>query len=180
MASETARIATLAVYYVVLALLAMYGTHRAMMVRLYYRHRRDDPRPAGELPVLPRVTIQLPIYNEVYVVERLVEAVAAIDYPRALARDPGAGRLDRRDARGRAARRRAATGRSATTIAHRTREDRKGFKAGALQAGLETARGEFLMIFDADFVPTPEIAAREPPLLLRSLRSEWSRPAGST
>src|ERR1700675_2243140 len=84
MASSTAQIATLVLYYIVLALLAMYGTHRALMVRLYYRHRRDVPRPAGELPVLPRVTIQLPIYNEVYVVERLIEAVAAIDYPRAL------------------------------------------------------------------------------------------------
>src|SRR6266511_4561055 len=84
MASESARIATLVIYYVVLALLAMYGTHRAMMVWLYYRHRRDVPRPAGDLPVLPRVTIQLPIYNEVYVVERLIEAVAAIDYPREL------------------------------------------------------------------------------------------------
>src|SRR6266581_4212002 len=84
MASESARIATLAIYYVVLALLAMYGTHRAMMVWLYYRHRRDVPRPAGDLPVLPRVTIQLPIYNEVYVVERLIEAVAAIDYPKEL------------------------------------------------------------------------------------------------
>src|SRR6266568_9679890 len=84
MASESARIATLAIYYVVLALLAMYGTHRAMMVWLYYRHRRDVPRPAGDLPVLPRVTIQLPVYNEVYVVERLIDAVAAIEYPREL------------------------------------------------------------------------------------------------
>src|SRR5512141_424928 len=84
MASNGAQIATLVLYYVVLALLAMYGTHRALMVRLYYRHRRDVPRPAGELPVLPRVTVQLPIYNEVYVVERLIGAVAALDYPREL------------------------------------------------------------------------------------------------
>jgi cellulose synthase/poly-beta-1,6-N-acetylglucosamine synthase-like glycosyltransferase len=52
------------------------------MVFLYYRHRRDAPQPAGRLATLPRVTVQLPIYNEVYVVERLVESVAAIDYPR--------------------------------------------------------------------------------------------------
>src|SRR6266542_6756956 len=84
MASNTAQVATLVFYYIVLGLLAMYGTHRALMVRLYYRHRRDIPRPAGDLPVLPPVTIQLPIYNEVYVVERLIEAVAAIDYPREL------------------------------------------------------------------------------------------------
>ena len=81
---NTGQIATIVVYYVVLALLAMYGTHRALMVRLYYRHRRDVPRPAGELPVLPRVTVQLPIYNEVYVAERLIAAAAALDYPRDL------------------------------------------------------------------------------------------------
>ena len=156
MAGEIARFATLAVYYVVLALLAMYGTHRAMMVRLYYRHRRDDPRPAGELPVLPRVTIQLPIYNEVYVVERLIEAAAAIDYPRDLLEiqvlDDSTD--ETREVAARVAARYRALG---YEIAHLTRRDRKGFKAGALQAGLEAARGEFLMIFDADFLPTPEI-----------------------
>src|SRR6476660_5722846 len=81
---STGQIVTLVVYYVVLALLAMYGAHRALMVRLYYRHRRDVPRPSGALPVLPRVTVQLPIYNEVYVVERLIAAAAALDYPREL------------------------------------------------------------------------------------------------
>ncbi len=156
MPSETARIATLVLYYAVLALLAMYGTHRAMMVRLYYRHRRDVPHPAGELPVLPRVTIQLPIYNEVYVVERLIEAVAAIDYPRALLEIQVLD--DSTDETREVARRVVARYRAlGFEIAHRTREDRKGFKAGALQAGLEAARGEFLMIFDADFLPTPEI-----------------------
>src|SRR6266496_823273 len=156
MASESARIATLVIYYVVLALLAMYGTHRAMMVWLYYRHRRDVPRPAGDLPVLPRVTIQLPIYNEVYVVERLIEAVAAIDYPMELTeiqvlddstdetREVAGSVIARFRERG-------------FDIVHRTRSDRRGFKAGALQAGMENARGEFLLIFDADFVPRPDI-----------------------
>ncbi|HYV41909.1 MAG TPA: glycosyltransferase, partial [Thermoanaerobaculia bacterium] len=156
MASESASIATLTVYYVVLALLAMYGTHRAMMVWLYYRHRHDVPCPAGDLPVLPRVTIQLPIYNEVYVVERLIEAVAAIDYPRELLEiqvlDDSTD--ETREVAQRVVARYRALG---YRMAHLTREDRKGFKAGALQAGLEAARGEFLMIFDADFVPTPEI-----------------------
>jgi len=156
MPNETAQIATLTVYYIVLALLAMYGTHRALMVRLYYRHRRDTPRPAGDLPVLPRVTIQLPIYNEVYVVERLLEAVAAIDYPPELTeiqvlddstdetRDVAQRLIARYRERG-------------LDIVHRTRTDRQGFKAGALQAGMESARGEFLLIFDADFVPRPDI-----------------------
>src|SRR6266508_3586776 len=156
MASEGARIATLAVYYVVLTLLAMYGTHRAMMVWLYFRHRRNVPRPAGDLHVLPRVTMQLPIYNEVYVVERWIEAVAAIDYPRELLEiqvlDDSTD--ETREVAQRVVARYRALG---YRMAHLTRADRKGFKAGALQAGLEAARGEFLMIFDADFVPTPEI-----------------------
>src|SRR5215472_11720009 len=84
MASETAQIATLIVYYVVLTLLAIYGAHRLLMVVLYYRHRGDEPRPAGDLSSLPRVTVQLPLYNEVYVAERLIDAVAALDYPREL------------------------------------------------------------------------------------------------
>ena len=168
MSSHTAQIATLAAYYAVLALLAMYGTHRAMMVRLYYRHRRDVPRPAGELSKLPRVTVQLPIYNEVYVVERLIAAVAALDYPRELleiqvlddstdeTRLIAAGAVERYRSRG-------------YDIAHVTRTDRRGYKAGALQAGMEKSTGEYLLIFDADFVPQPE--------LLRQLLPHFSDPA---
>jgi cellulose synthase/poly-beta-1,6-N-acetylglucosamine synthase-like glycosyltransferase len=165
--SHTGQIATLAAYYVVLALLAMYGTHRAMMVGLYYRHRRDVPRPAGELPNLPRVTVQLPIYNEVYVVERLIAAVAALDYPRELLEiqvlDDSTD--ETREIVRRAVERYRAAG---YDIVHQTRSGRSGFKAGALQAGLEKARGEFLLIFDADFVPQPE--------LLRELIPHFSDP----
>jgi cellulose synthase/poly-beta-1,6-N-acetylglucosamine synthase-like glycosyltransferase len=156
MASSGAQIATLVLYYIVLALLAMYGTHRALMVRLYYRHRRDVPRPAGVLPVLPRVTVQLPIYNEVYVVERLIEAVAALDYPRELLEIQVLD--DSSDETSDVARRVVARYRErGYDIVHRTREDRAGYKAGALQAGMDAASGEFLLIFDADFVPRPEI-----------------------
>jgi cellulose synthase/poly-beta-1,6-N-acetylglucosamine synthase-like glycosyltransferase len=156
MSSEPAQIATLAAYYVVLALLAMYGTHRALMVRLYYRHRRDVPRPAGELERLPRVTVQLPIYNEVYVVERLIGAVVALDYPRELleiqvlddstdeTREVARRTIERYRAQG-------------YDIVHQTRADRRGYKAGALQAGMERTRGEYILIFDADFLPQPEI-----------------------
>jgi cellulose synthase/poly-beta-1,6-N-acetylglucosamine synthase-like glycosyltransferase len=165
--SYTGQIATLAAYYVVLALLAMYGTHRAMMVGLYYRHRRDVPRPAGELPKLPRVTVQLPIYNEVYVVERLIAAVADLDYPRELLEIQVLD--DSTDETREIVRRAVERYRDAGyDIVHRTRPDRGGFKAGALQAGLEKARGEFLLIFDADFVPQPE--------LLRELMPHFSDP----
>jgi cellulose synthase/poly-beta-1,6-N-acetylglucosamine synthase-like glycosyltransferase len=156
MASETAQIATLIVYYAVLALLAMYGAHRILMVVLYYRHRRNAPSPAGDLTPLPRVTVQLPLYNEVYVAERLIEAVTRLDYPKELleiqvlddstdeTRDVARRVVERCRDRG-------------FDIQYVHREERSGFKAGALQAGLAAARGEYLLIFDADFVPGPEI-----------------------
>jgi cellulose synthase/poly-beta-1,6-N-acetylglucosamine synthase-like glycosyltransferase len=138
----------------VLALLAVYGFHRALMVHLYYRHRRTPPRPAGALAPLPRVTVQLPIYNEVYVVERLIEAVAALDYPRALLEiqilDDSTD--ETREVARRAAERLRSRG---FDVAHRTRARRDGFKAGALGEGLAAASGEFLLVFDADFVPLP-------------------------
>src|SRR5262249_23273386 len=156
MASETGQIATLVVYYVVLALLAIYGAHRALMVLLYYRHRDENPRPKGSLPSLPRVTVQLPLFNEVYVADRLIEAVAAIDYPPDLLEiqvlDDSTD--ETREVAARAVQRCRDRGYRATYI---HRDDRKGFKAGALQKGLAAATGEFLMIFDADFVPHPAV-----------------------
>ena len=155
MATQGAQIATLLVYYLVLSLLAFYGAHRVLMVWLYYRHRRDVPRAAGSLDPLPRVTVQLPIYNEVYVVERLVEAVASMDYPRELLEiqilDDSTD--ETRQVASRVAERLSAHG---FNIKHRPRDNREGYKAGALQAGMESASGEFLAIFDADFVPCPQ------------------------
>jgi cellulose synthase/poly-beta-1,6-N-acetylglucosamine synthase-like glycosyltransferase len=155
-------VAALSIYYGVLALLAFYGAHRVLMVRLYYRHRGQEPRPAGMLDPLPRVTVQLPIYNEVYVVERLVEAVAAIDYPRELLEIQI---LDDSTDETRQVARRVAERLSARgfEIAYLPRADRAGYKAGALQAGMAVASGEFLAIFDADFVPCPEFLRRTLP-----------------
>jgi len=152
----TTQLATLIAYYVVLFLLAVYGVHRAFMVRLYYRHRDDVPAPGGSFEPLPVVTVQLPIYNEVYVVERLVDAVAALDYPKELLEiqilDDSTDET-RRVASAVAERYR----RNGFDVVHVARDRRDGFKAGALQAGLEKARGEFFLIFDADFVPRPEM-----------------------
>src|SRR5947208_9743387 len=77
-------LAILASYYAVLLALAVYGFHRMMMVYLYYRNRAKCPVADTPLDPLPVVTVQLPIYNERYVVERLIAAVAALDYPREL------------------------------------------------------------------------------------------------
>ena len=153
------QIATLVAYYVVLTLLAVYGAHRAFMVRLYYRHRGDDPLPPGDLERLPVVTVQLPLYNEVYVVERLLDAVMALDYPKELlevqvlddstdeTHDVARAAVERYRRRG-------------YDVVHISRDHRSGYKAGALQAGLERARGEFLLIFDADFLPQSDLLRR--------------------
>ena len=156
MTGEVGQWVTLGVYYAVLGLLAVYGAHRALMLHLYYRHRADAPR-AGSLPdPLPRVTVQLPIYNEVYVVERLVDAVAAIDYPRELLQIQILD--DSTDRTGEIARAAAERLRArGFDISHHRRAHRTGFKAGALQEGLVDAAGELVLIFDADFVPPPEL-----------------------
>src|SRR5271157_3455658 len=149
-------LALLIPYFVVLTLLAGYGAHRYILVYLYYKHRKNrTTEPAGKFAELPRVTVQLPIFNEQYVVERLLEAISKLDYPRE--------KLDIQllddstDETVEVARilvdRYAALGHPVTYI---HRDNREGFKAGALAEGLKTAKGEFVAIFDADFVPPPD------------------------
>jgi len=83
---------------VILLALAVYGFHRSLLVFLYYRHRDQQPQAKGQYAELPAVTVQLPLFNEMYVVERLLESVATIRYlPRSFS-DPGARRFHRRDA----------------------------------------------------------------------------------
>jgi len=143
-------------YFIVLVILAAYGIHRYQLVWMYYRNRRNKTtEPPLHFADLPRVTVQLPIFNEQYVIDRLVEAVCKLDYPK--------DKLDIQvlddstDETVEVARevvdRYAALGNPITYI-HRT--NRHGFKAGALQEGMEVCKGEFIAIFDADFVPAPD------------------------
>ena len=155
--------AILASYFFILAILAVYGWHRYYMVYLYMRHRDNVPR--NDLPPLaplPKVTIQLPIYNEMYVVDRLVESVCRIDYPKHLMEiqvlDDSTD--ETAEVAELAVRRWAAQGFDITYL-HRT--DRTGFKAGALDAGLKVATGEYVAIFDADFVPPVDFLQRTLP-----------------
>jgi cellulose synthase/poly-beta-1,6-N-acetylglucosamine synthase-like glycosyltransferase len=149
----------LGVYFGVLMVLAVYGSHRYRMAYLYYRHKFRVPTPNGILTRLPRVTIQLPIFNEMYVVERLVEAVCRIDYPRSLLQIQVLD--DSTDETCAIARtcveRQQKLGHD---IVHLHRENRAGFKAGALEAGLDSATGEFVAVFDADFVPDADFLRR--------------------
>ena len=150
---------TLVAYFFVLIILAVYGWHRYYLVYLYLANREKEPKPGPPLSPAPVVTIQLPLYNEMYVADRLIEAVCRIDYPR--------DRLEvqvlddsvdeTRNIAEQAVRRFAAEG---FAIRYFHRADRKGYKAGALEAGLREARGEFIAIFDADFIPTRDFLQR--------------------
>jgi cellulose synthase/poly-beta-1,6-N-acetylglucosamine synthase-like glycosyltransferase len=150
---------TLASYFFVLIILAVYGWHRYYLVYLYLRNRDKEPKPGPPLDPLPVVTVQLPLYNEMYVADRLIEAVCRIDYPRdrfeiqvlddSIDETRGIAEL--------AVRRFAALG---IEIKYLHRADRTGYKAGALEAGLRVARGEFVAIFDADFIPAPDFLMR--------------------
>src|SRR5436305_8848366 len=147
-------------YFIVLVLLASYGVHRYVLVYLYYRNRkRRVTEPEQRFAELPRLTVQLPIFNEQFVVDRLVECVCRLQYPREKldiqvlddSTDETVGVasavVERYQALG-------------FNINYHHRANRAGFKAGALEEGLKTAQGEFIAIFDADFVPPEDWVMR--------------------
>jgi cellulose synthase/poly-beta-1,6-N-acetylglucosamine synthase-like glycosyltransferase len=146
-------------YALLLVVLSVYGSHRYAMAYLYYRHKYRLPTPKGRFAKLPRVTVQLPIFNEMYVTERLIDAVARIEYPRDLldiqVLDDS---TDETQAIARACVERHRAAGLDVSYVHRT--NRKGFKAGALEHGLGLAKGEFVAVFDADFIPEPDFLAR--------------------
>ena len=148
--------AWLIAYFLVLIGMSGYGFHRLMMVILYLIHRKDVPQPKGQWEEWPLVTVQLPMFNEKFVVEGLLKKVTAIDYPKdkleiqilddstddtwELCKQ----QVEYYTAQG-------------FDIKCLHRVDRTGFKAGALEAADEVAKGEYLLILDADFRPEPDI-----------------------
>lgn len=148
--------AVIALYLVILSILGAYGFHRAHLLILYYRYRRRAPEPVKQFDDLPLVTVQLPMFNEMYVAERLLESVAQLDYPKDRLEiqvlddstdetvSIAAKKVEELKSRGFDA-----------VYIHRT--DRTGFKAGALESATKVAKGDYLMVFDADFVPNPDI-----------------------
>ncbi len=145
----------LGLYFFVLSILAVYGWHRYYLVYLYTKNRDQVPRAAGTFDPLPVVTVQLPLFNEMYVADRLIGAVSRLDYPcdRLEIQVLDDSTDETREIAGAAVRRLAARGFDVRYL-HRT--DRRGYKAGALAEGLGVARGEFVAIFDADFLPEPD------------------------
>jgi cellulose synthase/poly-beta-1,6-N-acetylglucosamine synthase-like glycosyltransferase len=143
-------------YMVILLLVCIYASHRYQLVHLYYKHRKNSPKLSACFLRPPRVTVQLPMYNEQYVAQRIIEKTCEIDYPRdrleiqvlddstdetvMIARQA----VDRMRARGH-------------NVVYIHREDRSGYKAGALANGMKAATGEFICIFDADFIPPRDI-----------------------
>lgn len=153
-------LALLIPYFVVLTLLATYGIHRYTLVYLYYKKKKNSTsEPTILFSQLPRVTVQLPIFNEQFVVDRLLQAVCRLEYPKELLEiqvlddstdetvNVAHNLVEHYAAQG-----------FQITYHHRT--DRTGFKAGALHEGLKSATGEFVTIFDADFVPPPDFLQR--------------------
>lgn len=125
------------------------------------RHHRHTPTRLSEAD-LPFVTVQLPVYNEKYVVERLINAIAAFDYPKDRfeihilddSTDETSVLVDARVS---------ALRQKGFNIVRITRTNRQGFKAGALADAMPTAKGEFVAIFDADFLPNPDFLRRTLP-----------------
>ncbi len=147
-------------YFGVLIILSIFGLHRYETMRTYIKYRKNlqDTSPL-KFETLPSVTIQLPLFNERFVVERLLEAVSKLEYPRELLQiqilddstDETHPFTERLCFEYQAA---------GLPIEYRHRTNRYGYKAGALQEGLATATGELVAIFDADFIPPTDFLHR--------------------
>src|SRR3954463_9683118 len=146
----------LAVYIGILVAVAFYGMHRYILVYLYLKHKKDGYEPKTRFTSLPRVTVQLPMFNEDVVAERVIRAACQIDYPLDLleiqvlddstdhSADIARAAVDEWAAKG-----------YPVKYVHRT--NRVGYKAGALAEGMLQATGEYIAIFDADFIPPRDI-----------------------
>ncbi|HYC78686.1 MAG TPA: glycosyltransferase, partial [Planctomycetota bacterium] len=148
-------------YAAILFVLSLYGGHRYTLLINYWRSRRGQPKPLrnfGEAE-LPGVVVQLPLFNEQYVVEGLLDAVCRLDYPRdRLQIQVLDDSVD--ETRGIASSACAAWRARGLDVSYIHRADRSGYKAGALENGLKTAKFGLVAIFDADFRPEPDFLRR--------------------
>ncbi|HJS29802.1 MAG TPA: cellulose synthase family protein, partial [Anaerolineales bacterium] len=148
-------------YLAIIGLLFLFGIYHFYIVYLAIRFDRQ-PVESLEISDWPAVTVQLPIYNELYVAERLIRAAARLDYPRDRLEIQV---LDDSDDETRAAAESTANELAADgfQVRYIHRDVRSGYKAGALSQGLKVATGEFLAIFDADFIPPVDFLRRTLP-----------------
>ena len=156
MIDEPLKFVILTAYVLTLAAVALYGLHRYHLVYLFIKHRRDGHVPPRRFDELPICTIQLPMYNEEQVAERIIDAACAVDWPRDrleiqvlddstdYSAEIAQAAVEKWKARG-------------FDISYLHRKDRTGYKAGALAEGMKVAKGEFIAIFDADFVPPRDV-----------------------
>ncbi len=169
------------VYGSALGVTTIYALFQAHLLYLYRASKRSTSFQSSAISAsrtqLPKVTVQLPIYNELYVVERLLDAVAKLDYPAHLleiqvlddSTDQTSELIERKLEE---------LASSGLKFVHIRRADRVGFKAGALKYGMETADGEFLAIFDADFLPEPDFLKKLIPAFddpdIALVQTRWS------
>jgi len=160
-------IALFVFYGIVLLMLVVFGLHKYFLLFLYRRHRDTPLYTANEMVDFPRVTVQLPVYNEKYVIERLLKSVCSLDYP--------ADRLqiqvldDSTDETQSAAQELVQHYASrGCNVEYVQRSRREGFKAGALAHGLDSTVGELVAIFDADFVPEADFLMKTVPYFQNS------------
>ncbi len=144
------------IYIAVLIIIAIYGLHRYILVYLYYKYKHNQPKIEKYFEELPKVCVQLPMYNEKYVAKRIIERTCNLDYPKEKlqiqvlddstdqTQEIAKETVEYYQKRG-------------IDIQYIHRSNREGFKAGALENGLKYTDAEFIAIFDADFIPPPDI-----------------------
>jgi len=145
----------LSVHFLLLVILCLFGLHRFSMVLRWFRYRRVGPRAPKLFTELPKVTVQIPLYNERLVAKRIIDSIVLLNYPPdrlqiQIVDDSNDDTLDI------VAERVAYHQANGVNIEHVQRASRQGFKAGALRAAMERADGELIAIFDADFIPDPD------------------------
>jgi len=142
-------------YFVSLSILFVFGLHGFVMMYYHRKYGHKNPVPDADFKSDKHVTIQLPLYNEMYVIERLIDSVCEIDYPKDKMEiqvlDDSTDETTSIVAKAVEAKQKLGF-----DISHIRRGTREGYKAGALKEGMKIAKGEFIAIFDADFIPQKE------------------------
>ena len=170
---NAAETCVLTLYYAVLSVLAVYSIHRFHLVRL---RRRSPAAVRLTADAYPPITVQLPVYNEPNVIERLLRSVSMLEYPGHLdiqvlddSTDETSDIVERLVAEIRA---------RGVAVTHLRRSSRGGFKAGALAAGVGASDSELFAVFDADFVPPPDLLVRMVPYFADSgvgmVQARWT------